>query len=290
MPTQLIINADDFGYSHEVNSAVQRAYRKGILTSASLMVSGHAVKDAIEIAKSNPDLAVGLHLVLSHGKSMLACDQVPDLVDKSSHFASSPAVAGLRYFFSARVKRQLRMEIEAQFEAFARTGLRLSHVDGHQHLHAHPAVLPTVIELANKYGAAGIRMPNDPFRANLRVDRLNTLSKLGIALGHAVLTAACRLKLPKSGLAYCDASIGVYRSGSMSDVYIIYMLKQLKYGSIEFFFHPADIPIGAPPLEDNGPNSGDLAALISPRLRAYMDANRYERTTYPGLRAAHGSS
>lgn len=288
MATQLIINADDFGFAAEVNSAVQTAHRDGILTSASLMVTGEAVDQAIEVAGNNPRLAVGLHLVLSRGRSLLGYENLPNIVDSSSRFDPDPTRAGLRYFFSSAARAQLRMEVTAQFEAFAKTGLKLSHVDGHQHMHAHPAVLPIVIELADSYGAAGIRIPNDPFLANRRIDGFSTVSKLWITLGHIILTNICRQKLRNSNLVHCDASIGVYRSGNMNDEYAIQMLKQLNCNCVEMFFHPADLPVNAPPMDDAGPNAGDLAALLSPRLRAYLDAGGYELTTYPRMRVANG--
>src|SRR5262245_41291022 len=60
---RVIINADDFGASEEVNEAVIRAYKEGVLTSASLMVTGQAFDQAVRLANENPGLAVGIHLV-----------------------------------------------------------------------------------------------------------------------------------------------------------------------------------------------------------------------------------
>ena len=60
---RLIVNADDFGRSHAINQAVIRAHREGILTTASLMVNESAADEAVALARENPDLGVGLHLV-----------------------------------------------------------------------------------------------------------------------------------------------------------------------------------------------------------------------------------
>ena len=51
---QLIITADDFGMSREVNEAVEEAHRKGVLTAASLVVTGDAAADAVERARRMP--------------------------------------------------------------------------------------------------------------------------------------------------------------------------------------------------------------------------------------------
>lgn len=276
---RLIVSADDFGASEQINAAVVRACRDGVLTSAGLMVTGAAARHAVELAKDNPMLAVGLHLTLSDGVSALPNEAVRDLVDAESRFADSPARAALRYYFNRRAKRQLRAEIAAQFEAFAATGLKLSHVDGHQHLHAHPAVLPTVIGLACRYGAAGIRVPRDPLWANWQADRSGLGAKAIVAVGHAYLAGVCRRLLPGSGLATCDATIGSLMSGRMSAAYAMLMLERLRCRSVEVFFHPSSAD-GSVPF---GPNAGDLRALLDPKLRAFIAERGYELTTYPGM-------
>src|SRR5579859_1255810 len=117
----LIITADDFGAAVEVNEAVERAHRDGILSAASLMVAGAAAADALARARTMPRLRVGLHLVLVEGKPVLPADKVPDLVDATGHFRTDMARAGAAMFFRPRVRAQLKAEIQAQFAAFAAT-------------------------------------------------------------------------------------------------------------------------------------------------------------------------
>lgn len=69
---KLIVNADDFGSSPEVNRAIICAYQNGILTSCSLMVTGEAFEEAVNLAKKNPGMGVGLHLTTVLGKSVLS--------------------------------------------------------------------------------------------------------------------------------------------------------------------------------------------------------------------------
>src|SRR5438128_1832847 len=84
-----IINGDDFGFSQGVNQAIIQAHTQGVLTSTSLMVSGDAVEDAIAMKRHHPSLAVGLHLVLVCGRSVLPPDQIPHLVDSKGNFPDS---------------------------------------------------------------------------------------------------------------------------------------------------------------------------------------------------------
>src|SRR4051794_9597444 len=95
---RLIVNADDFGRSHSINEAVIGAHREGILTSASLMVNESAAGEAVELARENPKLGVGLHLTVLLGRSALPKEQIPHLVDADRNFREEPIRTGLRYF------------------------------------------------------------------------------------------------------------------------------------------------------------------------------------------------
>ncbi|MGL5033811.1 MAG: ChbG/HpnK family deacetylase, partial [Microcystaceae cyanobacterium] len=99
---QLIINGDDFGLSSSVNQAIIQAHTEGILTSTSLMVTGQACQEAVELAQQNPNLGVGLHLVLVCGRSQLSPVEIPNLVDKNGKFSDDPVKAGLSYQFNAQ--------------------------------------------------------------------------------------------------------------------------------------------------------------------------------------------
>ena len=57
----LIVNAEDFGTSKGINRGIIECHRNGIVTSASLMVTGRAVDDAVSAARENPALSLGLH-------------------------------------------------------------------------------------------------------------------------------------------------------------------------------------------------------------------------------------
>src|SRR5581483_6196132 len=141
----LIITADDFGAAPEVNEAVERAHRDGVLSAASLMVSGRAAADAVARARTMPNLKVGLHLVLVEGRPVLPASAVPDLVGPQGFFRTDMARAGAAMFFRPKVKAQLAREIEAQFAAFEATGLKLDHVNAHKHFHLHPTIAGLMI-------------------------------------------------------------------------------------------------------------------------------------------------
>ena len=144
---RLIVNADDFGISEAVNEAVIRAFTEGVLTSCSLMVTGEAFEHAVSLAHAHPDLAVGIHLVTVMGRAVLPPAAIPTLVDAAGNFVSNPTKAGLKYYFSPQARSELRQELRAQFDKFAATGLRLSHIDGHLHMHVHPVIFRAALAL-----------------------------------------------------------------------------------------------------------------------------------------------
>ena len=105
---RLIVNADDFGASAAINQAVVRAHREGILTTASLMVNAPGLAEAVQLARENPRLGVGLHLTLLMGHAALPPDKIPGLANARGEFSNHPVGVGLRYFFQPGLRVQLR--------------------------------------------------------------------------------------------------------------------------------------------------------------------------------------
>lgn len=175
---RLIVTGDDFGASIAVNAAIELAHREGILNTASLMVSGAEVADAVARAHALPDLKVGLHLVLVRGHATLPAAEIPDLVDDEGNLPTALFGAGVRFYFDPRVRRQLAAEIRAQFERFRHTGLTLDHVNAHNHMHLHPTVLDLVLRVGEDYGLRAVRLPHEPFLASWRAAGEGLLRRL----------------------------------------------------------------------------------------------------------------
>src|SRR5260370_645530 len=173
----VVVNGDDFGFSSGVNRAIITAHRQGVLSSASLMVTAAAFDEAVDLARQNSGLAIGLHLVTVCGKSALPPHQVPHLSDSLGRFSDNPIKAGLVYQFSKAAKCELALEIRAQLELFRGTGLELSHVDGHLHMHSHPIIMKILGGLAEEFGISAIRLPRQELRTELRIDRSRLATK-----------------------------------------------------------------------------------------------------------------
>ena len=258
-PRRLIVNADDFGRSASINRAVIRAYREGILTTASLMVNEPAAEEAVALAREHPTLGVGLHLTLLCGHSALPPQEIPGLVSARSRFTDNPAVAGFRYFFRRGLRDQLRREIHAQFQKFRATRLPLDHVNGHLHLHLHPAVFRILMRDAAQLGIKHLRLTFDPFRLNLRLAAGHFAYRaLHVAIFHP-LSARARPALSRLGIRHTQAVFGLLQNARVDEPYVTRLLPQLPPGDSELYSHPS---------LDEFKNEFD--ALISPRVQAQV--------------------
>ncbi len=275
---QLILNADDFGRSSNINKAVMIAHRQGILTSASLMVAGDAVDDAVEQARQTPKLALGLHLVLVGGRAVLPPRDIPDLVDQNGFFSERPVSAGLRYFLSSKAQKQLALEMEAQFERFAKFQLELTHVNGHLHMHLHPTVFRLLLTFAEQYGAQGLRLPRDDLWKSLAWDRHAAGTKILWAIVFGSLSYWTLVRL--QNLTVTHRVYGLMQTGHMQEGYVLRILNKMDVPSAEIYFHPSTQTRG----ESLGPNPGDLQTLLSPRIREVIQKRGLVLTDYANLR------
>jgi chitin disaccharide deacetylase len=276
----IIINGDDFGFSDGVNQGIVKAHEQGVLTSTSLMVTGDAAAQAVVLAQSHPNLAVGLHLVLVCGKSVLPPSEIPHLVDSFGNFPDDSLKAGLRYQFSRAARRELRLEIQAQLEKFRATGLKLSHVDGHLHLHSHPVVLGILTEFAEEFNIKVIRLPSEELRFTLNLDKSNLTTKLLWSFVFTGLRLYGEGLLKSKGIYFCNRVYGLLQSGRMNEAYLQGLLPQIQDKIIEIYSHPAvafpDEPLNSP----LGAGEVELAALLSDSVGELLVKNNFQLTNY----------
>jgi hopanoid biosynthesis associated protein HpnK len=259
----LIVTADDFGASPEVNEAVEIAHRRGILTAASLMVSASASADAVMRARKMPSLRVGLHIVLVEGKPTLSADAIPLLVDKDGVFRSDMVSLSCLLACSSKARRQLAAEITAQFEAFGGTGLVLDHCNAHKHFHLHPVVARLVLTIGNRFGLKAVRVPLEDRGLLSKIEPQSSRPSSSLTAPFAVLL---RRRVRVAGLCTTDRVFGLDWSGQMSKHRLLGLIRGLPSGVSEIFLHPA-----------TGSYAGDaptyqyrdeLAALIDPEVIA----------------------
>jgi hopanoid biosynthesis associated protein HpnK len=233
---QLIVTADDFGAALAVNEAVERGHAEGVLTAASLMVGAPATADAAARARRLPKLCVGLHLVLVEGRPTSDPADVPDLVTADGSFRTDMARLGADIFFKAGARRQLAREIEAQFEAFAATGLPLDHVNTHKHFHLHPTIADLIVEIGPRFGMKAMRTPAEPRAVLVEVDADADPPPAYVTGPWAWLGKA---RLRRAGITTPDQVFGLYWSGAMTAKRLAGLIHRLPEGLSEIYLHPA---------------------------------------------------
>lgn len=209
------------------------------------MVAGSAAAEAVAIARRNPGLAVGLHVVLVEGFSVLPAGDVGALVDpRTGAFNADMLATAIRLAVSAPARRQMAAEIEAQFRSFGATGLTLDHVNAHKHFHLHPMIGSELLRACLRHGAPGVRAPVEP-AAVLRAAGTK-VSGFDLA-GFFARRFASRARA--AGLLVPDQVFGLAWTGAMTAARLVALAPRLPPGFTEIYTHPAtaDTFVGAAP-------------------------------------------
>jgi predicted glycoside hydrolase/deacetylase ChbG (UPF0249 family) len=255
---QLIVNADDFGFTSDVNQGIVEAHRNGILTAATLMATGAAFDDAVRLAKENPTLDIGCHLVL------VGEPPFPMTVAK---LVPAVMLGRIRIYeaFAAQVRR------------IVGAGLAPTHLDTHKHTHLLPQVLDAVARISEEFRIPWVRRPFD-FRAQPGgIGWKNRLMHLRSAGFERTLT--------RHGCRSTDWFAGFRLTGNYNAATLAAVIRALPEGSTEFMCHPG---ILGPELAQTRTRlkqsrQEELAALTAPEVRAALAEAHVRLTNYRGL-------
>ena len=233
---QLIVNADDLGLTSAVNRGVVRAFQSGIVTSASLLVTGNAFEDAVALARQNPELDVGLHLALVEERAVLGPDVLPTLVDETGRLPCTSAEFIRRAILGGINWLEVEREIAAQIALFQETGLRLSHLDSHQHLHMFPPVFQIVRRLARWVDNVWIRNSAGPWRKPPDTPMGRWVQRLGLNL----TCLSVRGLHGRSQPPMPDGLYGFEVSGCLTRSALEQILRRITHGLYELICHPGE--------------------------------------------------
>jgi predicted glycoside hydrolase/deacetylase ChbG (UPF0249 family) len=244
-PRYLTINADDFGFTRDVNAGIVEAHCEGVLTSTTLMANGEAFEDAVKLAIATPSLDVGCHLVLVQGDSTLTGRPLPQ---KLSQLV--PAV------ISGRLDAYT--ELAAQIEKITSAGIRPTHLDTHKHTHLLPSVFRAVVRLAREYSIPYIRLPVDTT----------------LPLSAAIRGYYDRMLDPR--VRTTDHFLGFRLTGSLTEETFAKALSQLPEGRTEFMCHPGRLghELAGARTRLKETRVKELEALRSPRIREIIAAQQ----------------
>lgn len=230
----LIVNADDFGRHNLINRAVEIAFRTGILKSATIMAGGKFFDDAVNIAKNNKNLGVGIHFTLANGFPVMSPEKIPSLVTDDGVFYENYVVFLKRYVQGKISHDEIKSELAAQLEKVQRAGINLTHFDSHQHLHHIPGVIEIIMELAESAKISKMRVAN----TNIFDGELNSIGKFVGRLGLGSLAKFAAHKAHKKNFAAPEHFAGIVAGESVSENFMEKLILNLRDGTTEVMLHP----------------------------------------------------
>jgi predicted glycoside hydrolase/deacetylase ChbG (UPF0249 family) len=219
----LIITADDFGLTESVNEGIAKACTEGIVTAVSVIPTGEAFEDALTIIKNIPFKDIGAHLALSETKPILS----------GSRFYKNHSEFFFHLFFGTVNLADSYEELKAQLEILKKTGLKITHINSHEHIHIMPRILEIFIRLAREYSIPAIRFP--------RTDRPPKILSVKENYKSFLLNyfyGRIKNSMNSSGLAYTDFFMGLLDAGKLDINKIKTMARYLKDGVTEIVTHP----------------------------------------------------
>jgi chitin disaccharide deacetylase len=245
---RLVVNADDFGFTADVNEGIVEAHQRGILTSTTLMANGDAFDDAVRLASRNPALDVGCHLVLIGGRSTLP--------------PYNPLPASVPHLLGWIVSRRIAIydELAAQVRKILAAGFSPTHLDTHKHTHLAPPVLDAVARVAQEFGIPWVRRP-------FQIPFLRSRFHRVLADRH------CRTT---------DHFVGFQLTGRFRAPELVQLIHHLPDGTTEFMCHPghcrAELRNAATRLKES--REQELLALISPEARQALANSQVQLVNY----------
>jgi predicted glycoside hydrolase/deacetylase ChbG (UPF0249 family) len=262
---KLVVNADDFGFTRDVNQGIVEAHRDGILTCTTLMATGAAFDDAVGLARENPALDIGVHLVL---------------------VGEPPFPLTMAQLMRAIMLGRLRIyeELRAQVWRILDAGLEPTHLDTHKHTHLLPPVLDAVAHLSEEYKIPWVRRPFDlPLTAATRPGigwaKRATSQALGVARSRFARVLA------RHGCRSTDHFAGFQITGRYNAMELAQLIRALPEGSTEFMCHPGicgdELRGARTRLKES--RERELRALTAPEVRAALAESGVQLVSYRRL-------
>lgn len=281
MRRSLVINADDMGYTRGINRAVDRCASRGMLRSATLMACGNAFEDAVAVAKRNPGLSIGVHLVLTGLRPLSRPADIPGLAGGEGLLPSGPD-ALLGGLLSGRISRRaVYRELELQVTKVLDHGIVPTHLDSHKHVHLLPQVLEAVVAVASRFSIGWVRNPFDGCSGRDLYPAVPPGCRATFFRQH-LKSRTARLFRPsflrilrQTGLRTPDQFFGVSLTGIWNEDSLRRLIRRVPPGLSEWMLHPGDcdeelLRLGSR-LRESREIERDL--LLSPVLRELVREN-----------------
>jgi chitin disaccharide deacetylase len=240
----LIVNADDLGWTDGINRGILEAFHHGMVTSTSLLANGAAFAGGVDAARSAPGLGVGVHLNLSDGSPIADRETIPTLLNSGGEFAGGPESLLLRRARGGLMLLEVEKEWDAQIQKIRAAGIAPTHLDGHKHVHMLPGLFEIALRLAKRHdiGAIRVALEASSLRAALSSGSKRNpgvVMKQGVqARGLKLLARDAREQAEHAGISTADYFCGIAQTGELTREGVEQLVKNLPDGTTELMCHP----------------------------------------------------
>ncbi len=240
----LIVNADDLGWTVGVNRGIVEGHCQGLITSTSLLANGQAFVDGVSLAKKNPALGVGVHLNLSDGPPTAPLAKVKGLRNARDEFEGGPEGLLLRLARRSLRTEEVEVEWDAQIQKVRDAGIQPTHLDGHKHVHMLPGLFEAALRLAKKHGIGAIRVSHEDSKLRVALSigqeqKASVVLKQGVqARGLKLLAHDAKDLAQRAGIATTDYFCGIAQTGVLLREGVERLLEILPEGYTELMCHP----------------------------------------------------
>jgi len=271
----LIINADDLGWTGGINQGILEAFHHGIVTSTSLLANGAEFAGGVEAARSAPGLGVGVHLNLSDGPPVADRETVTTLLNHEGEFAGGPENLLLRRARGGLSLIEVETEWDAQIQKIRDAGIEPTHLDGHKHVHMLPGLFEIALKLAKRHriGAIRVSLEASSLRAALSSGaerHSSVVMKQGVqARGLKLLARDAREQAVAAGISTADYFCGIAQTGELTLKGVEQFVRSLPEGTTELMCHPgyADAALQKTPTRLQDSRQTELRILTDTGIR-----------------------
>ena len=267
---QLIVTADDFGYSRQVNKAIIKCFKDGVVTSISLIANTKYFDESIKLLKQNRKLDVGVHINLTEFRPLT---RPKTLIGKDRHFVDK------NFWFTGYCenadKDEVEKEIEAQILKVLSSGLKITHINGHNHIHIFPKIVDAVIKLAMKYRINYIRLPYE--------EKSSTIQKNEMAGIISKFLKTAKSKMLKNKLKTTNDFFGILDMHDMDAIKLSKILKSIPNGTSELMVHPAYIDRKGDDFHQSRQRENEIKLLTDKKIMKKIKKLKINLTNFSKL-------
>ena len=256
---RLIVNGDDFGITHGCNLALIDCFKKGIMTSTSMMTNMPYAQEAARLWKENPDLSVGLHFCLTVGKPLT---KEYSFIKKDGTFDKAILCQQKGIHLD-----EIRNELQVQYDRFVElNGCKPDHFNSHHGIEQIPGCGEILEEFSHRYDI--------PLRAFLNREDWAE---------YDTSFEGCPIRLIRNSAAKGPIA--------PEDLIALFEMEDLESDrAYELAAHPGYVDYDLLQLSSltNG-RAYDAHNFMSEQLKDWIDENKIERITFRDLKRSSGS-